>query len=75
VQQAAGFEIPDATSGFRALTREAALRTMVLSEYSYTLETLIQAGAQQMTIEYVPVRTNPQNTYLCVPTPRPALRG
>jgi len=60
VQQAAGFEIPDATSGFRALTREAALRTMVLSEYSYTLETLIQAGAQQMTIEYVPVRTNPQ---------------
>lgn len=60
VQQAAGFEIPDATSGFRALTREAALRTMVLGEYSYTLETLIQAGAQQMTIEYVPVRTNPQ---------------
>jgi len=60
VQQAAGFEIPDATSGFRALTREAALRTIVLSEYSYTLETLIQAGAQQMTIEYVPVRTNPQ---------------
>jgi len=60
VQQAAGFEIPDATSGFRALSREAALHTMVLSEYSYTLETLIQAGAQQMAIEYVPVRTNPQ---------------
>jgi glycosyltransferase involved in cell wall biosynthesis len=60
VQQAAGVSIPDATSGFRALTREAALRTLVLSEYSYTLETLIQAGARQMAVAYVPVRTNPQ---------------
>jgi glycosyltransferase involved in cell wall biosynthesis len=60
VQQASGATVPDATSGFRALTREAALRTLVLSEYSYTLETLIQAGAQQMTVVYVPVRTNPQ---------------
>ena len=60
VQQAAGVEIPDATSGFRALTREAALRTLVLSQYSYTLETLIQAGARQMRIRFVPVRTNPQ---------------
>jgi hypothetical protein len=54
-------DIPDATSGFRALTREAALRTMVLSDYSYTLETLIQAGAHKMAITYVPVRTNPQS--------------
>jgi glycosyltransferase involved in cell wall biosynthesis len=60
VQQAAGVRVPDATSGFRALTREAALRTLVLSEYSYTLETLIQAGARRMTVAYVPVRTNPQ---------------
>jgi hypothetical protein len=60
VQQAAGVEIPDATSGFRALSRDAALRTLVLSEYSYTLETLIQAGARQMTVQFVPVRTNPQ---------------
>ena len=60
VQQAAGVSIPDATSGFRALTREAALRTLVLSNYSYTLETLIQAGARQMAVEYVPVRINPQ---------------
>jgi glycosyltransferase involved in cell wall biosynthesis len=60
VQKAAGARIPDATSGFRALSREAALRTLVLSEYSYTLETLIQAGARQMPVEYVPVRTNPQ---------------
>jgi hypothetical protein len=36
------------------------LRTLVLSEYSYTLETLIQAGARRMSVEYVPVRTNPQ---------------
>jgi len=60
VQQAAGITIPDATSGFRALSREAALRTIVLSEYSYTLETLIQAGTRRMAVEYVPVRTNPQ---------------
>jgi glycosyltransferase involved in cell wall biosynthesis len=60
VQQAAGVKIPDATSGFRALSREAALRTLVFSQYSYTLETLIQAGSRQMAIEYVPVRVNPQ---------------
>ncbi len=59
VARAANAEIPDATSGFRALTREAALRTLVLSDYSYTLETLIQAGAQRMAVAYVPVRTNP----------------
>lgn len=60
VQQAAGVSILDATSGFRALSREAALRTLVLSKYSYTLETLIQAGARQMAVAHVPVRTNPQ---------------
>jgi glycosyltransferase involved in cell wall biosynthesis len=59
LSRAAGFKIPDATSGFRALTRKAALHTLVLSEYSYTLETLIQAGARNVAIEYVPVRTNP----------------
>jgi glycosyltransferase involved in cell wall biosynthesis len=60
VQRAAGVKVPDATSGFRALSREAALRTLVFSQYSYTLETLIQAGSRQMPIEYVPVRINPQ---------------
>ncbi len=60
VQQAAGVRVPDATSGFRALSREAALRTLVLSNYSYTLETLIQAGARQMAVAYVLIRTNPQ---------------
>ncbi|MCH7587990.1 MAG: glycosyltransferase family 2 protein, partial [Chloroflexi bacterium] len=59
LQMASGMRIPDATSGFRALTREAALRTIVLSEYSYTLETLIQAGSRRMAVEYVPIHTNP----------------
>lgn len=59
VAQASGLPVPDATSGFRALSREAALRTLVLSNYSYTLETLIQAGARQFAVQYVPIRTNP----------------
>lgn len=58
VSQAAGARIPDATSGFRALTRDTAMRTLVLSNYSYTLETLIQAGARRVAIEFVPIRTN-----------------
>ncbi|HZD55882.1 MAG TPA: glycosyltransferase family 2 protein [Anaerolineales bacterium] len=60
IGQASGVATPDATSGFRAISREAALRTLVLSEYSYTLETLIQAGSRKMAVKYVPVRTNPQ---------------
>jgi glycosyltransferase involved in cell wall biosynthesis len=60
VARISGIDIPDATSGFRALTKEAALRTLVLNEYSYTLETLIQAGARRMPVEYVKIRTNPQ---------------
>jgi glycosyltransferase involved in cell wall biosynthesis len=60
VAQISGINIPDATSGFRALSREAALRTLVLNDYSYTLETLIQAGARKMPVEYVKIRTNPQ---------------
>ena len=60
VQTAAGVSTPDATSGFRALTREAALRTLILSQYSYTLESLIQAGARRMAIVYVPISVNPQ---------------
>jgi glycosyltransferase involved in cell wall biosynthesis len=60
IARASGLETPDATSGFRAFSREAALRTLVLSDYSYTLETLIQAGARHTRIDFVPVRTNPQ---------------
>jgi glycosyltransferase involved in cell wall biosynthesis len=59
VARASGLRTPDATSGFRAISREAALRTLVLSEYSYTLETLIQAGHRGMSVAYVPIRTNP----------------
>ncbi len=59
VQRAAGIPIPDATSGFRAFSREAALRLTVVSEYTYTLETLIQAGARRLAVTYVPIRTNP----------------
>ncbi len=60
IAKASNLDIPDATSGFRALSRDAALRTIVVSEYSYTLETLIQAGAHRTAVSYVPVRTNPQ---------------
>ena len=59
VSATAGFSIPDATSGFRAFTREVALETMVLSNYSYTLETLIQAGARKVRVAFVPIKTNP----------------
>ncbi len=58
VSASAGFEIPDATSGFRAITRDVALRTLVLSNYSYTLETLIQAGVKRIKVAFVQVRTN-----------------
>jgi glycosyltransferase involved in cell wall biosynthesis len=60
VSKAAGIPIKDATSGFRAFSREAALRMTVLGDYTYTLETLIQAGARRMKVVYVPIRTNPQ---------------
>ncbi len=60
VQAAAGFPIPDATSGFRAYSREAALRLNVLSTYSYTLETLIQAGAWKMAVSFISIQTNRQ---------------
>lgn len=59
VSQASHLEIPDATSGFRAITRDVALHTMVLSDYSYTLETLIQAGNRKVRVASVPIRTNP----------------
>ncbi|MBN1441012.1 MAG: glycosyltransferase family 2 protein [Anaerolineales bacterium] len=54
-----GLHTPDAASGFRAFTRDAALRTLVMSGYSYTLETLIQAGARGEAVVFVPVRANP----------------
>ncbi len=58
ISKAAGMPIPDSTSGFHAFTRETALRMLVLSEYSYTLETLIQAGARRLAVVHVPIVPN-----------------
>mgnify|MGYP003295859271 CR=1 FL=1 len=52
-------DIPDAPSGFRAYSREAALRLNVVNEYTYTLETIIQAGWNRTAMTSVPIRTNP----------------
>lgn len=60
VRQASETRVPDATSGFRAYTREAALRTVILSEFSYTLESIIQAGKKRLAVAHVPVATNPR---------------
>ncbi|MCR5249992.1 MAG: glycosyltransferase family 2 protein [Lachnospiraceae bacterium] len=51
--------IPDAPSGFRAFSRDAAMRINVVNEYTYTLETIVQAGRNKMAITSVPIRTNP----------------
>jgi len=59
VQVAAGIKVADAASGFRAYSRDAALRINVLSDFSPVLETLIQAGSWQIPIAYVPVTVNP----------------
>jgi len=53
-------DVPDATSGFRALSREAALRMNVITEFTYTLETVIQAGKQRLALTHIPVGTNEQ---------------
>lgn len=58
VRLASQTEIPDAPSGFRAISREAALRLNVFNEYTYTLETIIQAGQKGLIITSVPIRTN-----------------
>ncbi|MEL6574656.1 MAG: glycosyltransferase family 2 protein [Pseudomonadota bacterium] len=59
VRTISGLDVEDAVSGFRAYSREAALSTNVLSEFSYTIETLIQAGNNGIAVVSVPVRTNP----------------
>lgn len=59
VRQVSGTQVPDTTSGFRAYTREAALRMNIVSEFSYTLESIIQAGKKRMAIAHVPITTNP----------------
>jgi glycosyltransferase involved in cell wall biosynthesis len=58
VRKASRTHIPDAPSGFRAISRKAAMQLKVFSEYTYTLETIIQAGQKGMAITSVPIRTN-----------------
>ena len=58
VRQLSGTTIPDATSGFRAYSKEAALQMNVISDFTYTVETIISAGNKNLAIEHIPVRTN-----------------
>ncbi len=60
VRQASETDVPDTTSGFRAYNREAALQMAVVSRFTYTLETIIQAGKLLVAVEDVPIRTNEQ---------------
>ena len=60
VRVASHSDIPDAPSGFRAYSRDAAMRMNVTNEYTYTLETIIQAGRNKMAMKSVPIRTNPE---------------
>lgn len=58
VKWASSADIPDAPSGFRAISREAAMRLNVFNDYTYTIETIIQAGQKNMAVLSVPVRVN-----------------
>jgi len=60
VRRASGTEVADSTSGFRALSRRAATQLFVHNRFSYTLETIIQAGQAGLVLENVPIETNPQ---------------
>jgi glycosyltransferase involved in cell wall biosynthesis len=60
VRQASSTSVPDTTSGFRAYNREAAIQIMVVSKFTYTLETIIQAGKLLVAVDHVPIRTNPK---------------
>ena len=60
VRRASDTNVPDTTSGFRAYNREAALQMNVVSKFTYTLETIIQAGKQTVAVDHVPIRTNDQ---------------
>ena len=60
VRRLSGLEVPDAVSGFRAFSRDAAIKLNVLSSFSYTIEILIQAGKRNLNVVSVPIRTNPK---------------
>src|SRR5687768_5473031 len=59
VGKASGIDVPDVTSGFRAFSRDAAMQINVFNPFTYTLETVIQAGNRNLGVQSVPVRTNP----------------
>ncbi|OOO00370.1 MAG: glycosyl transferase [Epulopiscium sp. Nele67-Bin004] len=58
VRKASNTEVSDTTSGFRAYSRDAAMKLNVISEYTYTLETIIDAGNKKLAIKNVPISTN-----------------
>lgn len=60
VNHAAGTKLPDAASGFRAYSREALYRLNVVTQFSYCMETIIQAGNKRLRIASVPITTNPK---------------
>ena len=60
VRKASKTTIPDAPSGFRAYSREAAMRINVINDYTYTLETIVQSGREKMAVISVPIHTNPE---------------
>ena len=60
VRSLSGVQVPDAVSGFRAMSREGALRLNILSAFSYTVEMIIQSGNKKLTVVSVPVLTNPK---------------
>src|SRR5829696_1202209 len=60
VRRASGTAIPDTTSGFRAYSREAAIQLQVVSKFTYTLESIIQAGKMLVATDHTPIRTNPK---------------
>lgn len=60
VRKASLTDIPDAPSGFRAFSRNTAMRLNVVNDYTYTLETIVQAGRRKMAVTSVPIRTNPE---------------
>lgn len=60
VRRLSGTDVPDAVSGFRAFSRDAALQLNVVSSFSYTIESVIQAGTKRLAVKSVPIETNPK---------------
>jgi glycosyltransferase involved in cell wall biosynthesis len=59
VSKLSGLNIKDVTSGFRAFSKKAALELNIVSDFSYTLESIIQAGEKGLVVENIPIKTNP----------------